>query len=157
VVAGREFDQAVCSALRHDAIGIVAWSVDRFIRSIAWRPFPAWRRVAPARYDLARLVLVSEKIPLLTITNPDEEPDTAHGRNVRRGHRVSGRVGGRPRNERPSERLKRLLDRVIEMRHGGASYREIEQATGVPHKTAQRWCKLYWTDERSGGMSWGRV
>ena len=129
-------ERAATLAEKHGA-ALVAETSDRFIRHPLYHSNDH-PKLQARNTDLEDLRSCTYGIPLVTDLPPDASPSDVRGYQRRRGQRMKGRPGGRPRNATHAQwKMRRLarIDLALRLRDKGESYEQI--APGV--ERAQRW------------------
>jgi hypothetical protein len=132
--------KAVTFAKRKGA-KLLAESIDRLVRRSGYHS-----KTAPslqARYtELNDLRRVARGVELMTFLDPEATPGELRRSQGRRGPRLKGQVGARPKEQRAGykkERRQKLLPYVLILRENGKTQRQITRVTGVAQSTVQEW------------------
>jgi hypothetical protein len=95
---------------------------------------------------LDSLSQAAEDVEFMTFLDPGATPGELRRSQGRRGPRLKGQVGARPKEQRAGykkERRQKLLPYVVELSENGKSQRQIARVTGVAQSTVQEWLSKY--------------
>jgi hypothetical protein len=138
-----EFERAVFLAKQHGAV-IVAESVNRFRRPFDPDYKGRKQELPLSLFDLKRLMVEAEGVPLVTIVPPDTSPSEVRSYQTRRGQAGKDCFGGRPQKRFPKKATRlELTPAAIQLWNAGFSYRKIGQKLGVHFSTVRDWLKCW--------------
>ena len=131
-------------ALENDAI-VVAESVTRFIRNRDYNSKTNWK-VTPNKAEYRRLQLDTQGVKLATLEAPDATPQEIRSYETKRGKKLKGNPGGRPKKCCPGYKKRereQYLPKVLVLYKEETNIAAIARSMRLNYNTVYSWIMKY--------------